>query len=106
MGSNDKPVIDSAGSAPAGSFSGIRHSIEPACPPYIIRSVADESRPFFGLDTRHLKAQPCFPRVRKIIRTFGLRVPVIKLSEHKEKRYYVIQLPDKSNTLIPIHWAD
>lgn len=49
-------------------------------------------------------------RTLRIIRPhhplFGLRVPVIKMSEHKEKRYYIIQLPDKSNTLIPIHWAD
>jgi len=37
---------------------------------------------------------------------FGLRVPVIKLWEHKEKRYYIIQLPDKSNTRIPLHWVD
>lgn len=26
--------------------------------------------------------------------------------EHKKKRYYVIELPDKSNTRIPLDWAD
>jgi len=30
----------------------------------------------------------------------------VKVWEHKKKRYYVIQLPDKSNTRIPLHWAD
>jgi len=33
-------------------------------------------------------------------------VPLVKLWEHKKKRYYVIQLPDKSHTRIPLDWAD
>jgi hypothetical protein len=37
---------------------------------------------------------------------FGLSVPIIKMSELKRKRFYIIQLPDESNTLMPIHWVD
>ena len=33
-------------------------------------------------------------------------VPLVKLWEHKKKHYYVIQLPDKSHTRIPLDWAD
>jgi hypothetical protein len=33
-------------------------------------------------------------------------VPLVKLWEHKKKRYYVIELPDKSHTRIPLDWAD
>jgi hypothetical protein len=37
---------------------------------------------------------------------FGKTLPLIKIWEHKKKRYYVIELPDKSHTRIPLHWAD
>jgi hypothetical protein len=37
---------------------------------------------------------------------FGQTVPLVKLWEHKKRRYYVIQLPDQSHTRIPLHWAD
>jgi hypothetical protein len=37
---------------------------------------------------------------------YGKTVPVVKIWEHKKKRYYVIELPDKSNTRIPLDWAD
>jgi hypothetical protein len=37
---------------------------------------------------------------------FGKSVPLVKIWEHKNKRYYVIELPDKSHTRIPLHWAD
>ena len=33
-------------------------------------------------------------------------MPLVKIWQHKKKRYYVIELPDKSHTRIPIHWAD
>ncbi len=37
---------------------------------------------------------------------FGKTVNLVKIWEHKKKRYYVIELPDKSHTRIPLHWAD
>ena len=33
-------------------------------------------------------------------------MPLVKIWQHNKKRYYVIELPDKSHTRIPIHWAD
>ena len=37
---------------------------------------------------------------------FGKTVNLVKIWEHKKKRYYVIELPDKSHTRIPLDWAD
>ncbi len=37
---------------------------------------------------------------------FGKTVKLVKIWEHKKKRYYVIELPDKSHTRIPLDWAD
>ena len=37
---------------------------------------------------------------------FGQLVNIVKIWEHKKKRYYVVELPDKSHTRIPLHWAD
>jgi hypothetical protein len=37
---------------------------------------------------------------------FGQWVSVVRLWEHKKKRYYIIELPDKSHTRIPLYWAD
>ena len=37
---------------------------------------------------------------------YGKTVPLVKIWEHKKKRYYVIELPDKSHTRIPLDWAD
>lgn len=31
---------------------------------------------------------------------------LVKIWEHKKKRYYVIELPDKSHTRIPLDWTD
>lgn len=51
-----------------------------------------------------------FSRSVRIIRPhhplFGKTVPLVKLWEHKKRRYYVIELPDQSHTRIPLHWAD
>ena len=37
---------------------------------------------------------------------FGKTVNLVKIWEHKKKGYYVIELPDKSHTRIPLYWAD
>ena len=37
---------------------------------------------------------------------YGQIIPLVKIWEHKKKRYYVIELPDKSHTRIPLDWAD
>lgn len=37
---------------------------------------------------------------------FGQTVNLVKIWEHKKKRYFVIELPDKSHSRIPLHWAD
>ena len=37
---------------------------------------------------------------------FGEVVPLVKIWNHSKKRYYVIELPDKSHTRIPVDWAD
>jgi hypothetical protein len=37
---------------------------------------------------------------------FGQWVSVVRFWEHKKKRYYVVELPDKSHTRIPLHFAD
>ena len=37
---------------------------------------------------------------------FGKVVPLVKIWNHSNKRYYVIELPDKSHTRIPLDWAD
>jgi hypothetical protein len=37
---------------------------------------------------------------------FGKTLPLVKLWEHKKRRYYVIELLDQSHARIPLHWAD
>jgi len=37
---------------------------------------------------------------------YGKTVSLVKIWQHKKKRYYVIELPDKSHTRIPLYWAD
>jgi hypothetical protein len=58
-------------------------------------------------NTAHSKS---YFRTVRIIRPyhplFGKTVNLVKIWEHKKKRYYVIELPDKSHTRIPLHWAD
>jgi hypothetical protein len=37
---------------------------------------------------------------------FGQTVLLIKVWRHQKKRYYIIELPDKTHSRIPFHWAD
>jgi hypothetical protein len=58
-------------------------------------------------NTKH--SNPNFRKVR-IIRPhhplYGQSVTLVKIWQHKKRRYYVIELPDNSHTRIPLSWAD
>jgi hypothetical protein len=58
-------------------------------------------------NTKH--SNTIFRKVR-IIRPhhplYGQSVSLVKIWQHKNQRYYVIELPDKSHTRIPLFWAD
>lgn len=37
---------------------------------------------------------------------FGKNFPLVRTWKFKRRRFYIIQLPDKSHIQIPVHWAD
>ena len=60
-----------------------------------------------SFNTAHSKSS--FRSVR-IIRPnhplFGQSFPIVQIWKNKKKRFYLIELPDKSHTRIPLDWAD
>ena len=72
------------------------------------QQVCNVRNPLQTFNTTHSKSD--LQNTVRIIRPhhpfFGKTVNLVKIWQHRKKRYYVIELPDKSHTRIPLDWAD